>query len=88
MSTTTTHSHAPLSWKQADDFVHVATRNGEYAGFIESDGTVHVVHDNHGNELGSFSSHIDARRALDGVPRRAARSFGQALRRHLRRARS
>ncbi|WP_307361437.1 hypothetical protein [Microbacterium murale] len=84
----TTHSQAPLSWKQADDNVHVATRDGEFAGFVEFAGTAHVVHDSHGNELGAFATLSDARRALDGSPRRATRSIRQTLRRHLSRARS
>jgi hypothetical protein len=88
MSSTSTHSHAPLTWKQADDFVHVATRDGEFAGFVEFDGTTYIVHDNHGNELGSFASSSDARRALDGPQRRTARSIRQTLRRHLSRVRS
>lgn len=56
MSSTTTHSHAPLTWKQADDFVHVATRNGEFAGFVEFDGAQHLTRDNHGNNLGAFAT--------------------------------
>lgn len=88
MSSTTTHSHAPLTWKQADDFVHVATRNGEFAGFVEFDGAQHLTRDNHGNNLGAFATLADARRALDGSPRRPTRSIRQTLRRHLSRARS
>lgn len=88
MSSTTTHSHAPLSWKQADDHVHVATRDGEFAGFVEFDGVKHLTHDSHGNNLGAFATLADARRALDGSARRATRSIRQTLRRHLSRARS
>ncbi|GAB3632192.1 hypothetical protein ACNPNP_13870 [Microbacterium sp. AGC85] len=88
MSSTSIRPHAPLNWKQADDFVHVATRDGEFAGFVEFDGTEYIVHDNHGNELGAFATSSDARRALDGTPRRINRSIAQTLRRHLSRARS
>ena len=83
MSNTTTHPPETLTWKQADDDVHVATRDGEFAGFVEIYGRAHVARDNHGTELGSFRSLGDARRALEGSPRRRARSFGQTLRRHL-----
>lgn len=88
MSSTSIRPHTPLNWKQADDFVHVATCDGEFAGFVEFDGTDYIVHDNHGNELGAFATASDARRALDGPPRRATRSITQTLRRHLSRARS
>lgn len=86
MSSTTTHSQ--LSWKQADDDVHVATRDGEFAGFVEIHGASHLVRDNHGAELGSFRTLVDARHALEGSTRRRARSFGHTLRRHLSRARA
>ena len=86
MSNTTTHPPEPLNWKQADDDVHVATRDGEFAGFVEIYGQAHVVRDNHGTELGSFRSLVDARRALEGATRRRPRSFGQTLRRRLSRA--
>ncbi len=88
MSSTSIHSPTPLSWKQADDNVHVATRDGEFAGFVEFDGTKHLTHDSHGTELGAFVTLADARRALDGTPRRNSRSIRQTLRRHLSRARS
>lgn len=88
MSTTTTRPSTPLTWKQADDNVHVATRDGEFAGFVESHGAAYIVHDNHGSELGTFASLPEARRALDGSPRRTNRSVRQTLRRHLRRVRA
>lgn len=88
MSTTSTHSPKPLSWKQADDSVYVATRDGEYAGFVESEDTAHVAYDNHGTDLGSFDTLGDARRALEGSPRRSTRSIRRTLRRHLSRVRS
>lgn len=88
MSNTTIHPPAPLTWKQADDDVHVATRDGEFAGFVEVYGRAHVVRDNHGTELGSFRTLVDARRALEGTSGRRPRSFRQTLRRHLSRAKS
>lgn len=88
MSSTSTHPSLPLNWKQADDNVYVATREGEFAGFVELEGTTHVVHDNHGAALGSFSTLADARSALEYPPRRRTRSISQTLRRHLSRARS
>ncbi|MCE7481139.1 MULTISPECIES: hypothetical protein [Microbacterium] len=88
MSSTSTHPSAPLTWKQADDDVHVATRDGEFAGFVELDGARHVTRDSHGTELGAFATLADARRALDGSARRKTRSITQTLRRHLSRARS
>jgi hypothetical protein len=66
MSTTTTFPPSdPLTWKQADADVHVATRGGEFAGFVEFDGTAHLVHDSHGAALGAFDSLDDAREALE-----------------------
>ncbi len=56
MSTTTFPPSDPLTWKQADTDVHVATRGGEFAGFVEFDGSAHLVRDNHGAELGVFDS--------------------------------
>ncbi len=76
--------HEPLNWKQADDDVHVATRDGEFAGFVEFDGTAHVVHDNHGSDLGSFPTLADARSALED----ARRPLRLTLRRRIRRARA
>lgn len=91
MSNTTTHPPAThrsdLSWKQADDDVYVATRNGEFAGFVEIDHDGHVARDGHGAELGSFATLADARRALEGSTQRRGRSFVQTLRGHLRRVR-
>lgn len=88
MSNTTTHPPETLTWKQADDDVHVATRDGEFAGFVEIYGRAHVVRDSHGTELGSFRTLVDARNALEGSSRRRPRSFRQTLRRHLNRTKS
>ncbi|MBS1674140.1 MAG: hypothetical protein JSS74_09270 [Actinobacteria bacterium] len=65
-----------ITWKQADHDVHVATRDGEYAGFVESDGSAHVLHDRHSRRIGSYPSLSAARRALEtsGAPAAAAPS--------------
>lgn len=86
MSSTTTHSD--LHWKQADENVYVATRDGEFAGFVELSADAHVVHDDRGAELGAFPTLVEARRALEGGSGRSIRSIRQTLRRHLTRARS
>lgn len=88
MSSTTTRPPEHLTWKQADDDVFVATRDGEFAGFVEVADAGHVVRDSHGTELGEFASLADARRALEGATHRRRRSFGQTLRRHLGRTAS
>jgi hypothetical protein len=80
--------HESLDWKQADDDVHVATRDGEFAGFVEFDGTAHLVRDNHGTELGSFGTLADARRALEGGARPDGHPLRLRLRRRIRRARA
>lgn len=67
MSTTTFSPYDPLTWKQADADVHVATRDGEFAGFVEFDGTVHLVHDHQGVEIGAFPRLDDAFAALEGT---------------------
>ena len=82
MTTTTVPPSTPLTWKQADVDVHVATRNGEFAGFVEFDGSVHRLRDERGTDLGSFSSLDEAQRAgASPVPPRAPR-------RRVRRARA
>ena len=95
MSTTTFPPSDPLTWKQADADVHVATRNGEFAGFVEFDGTAYLVRDNHGAELGAFDSLDDARFALERTqhaktPLTQGRALvlPRALRRRPRRARA
>lgn len=91
MSTTTFPPSDPLTWKQADADVHVATRAGEFAGFVEFDGTTHLVRDNHGTELGTFDSLDDAFRALEEAqePVRSGSAFlPRAWRRAARRARA
>ncbi|WP_435749128.1 hypothetical protein [Microbacterium sp. PMB16] len=90
MSTTTFPPSDPLTWKQADADVHVATRNGEFAGFVEFDGTAHLVRDNHGTDLGAFDSLHDAFRALEEAHESAAspQFLPRAWRRRARRARA
>lgn len=68
MSITTFHPSDPLTWKQADTDVHVATRAGEFAGFVEFEGNAHRVRDARGVDLGAFVTLEDARNALE-VPR-------------------
>ncbi|GAB3598445.1 hypothetical protein [Microbacterium tumbae] len=77
-----------LNWKQADDDVHVATRDGEFAGFVEFDGTAHVVRDNHGADLGAFPTLADARLALESARRASRHPLKLTLRRRIRRARA
>ncbi|KJL21411.1 hypothetical protein RN51_02431 [Microbacterium oxydans] len=94
MSSTTLPPSDPLTWKQADTDVHVATRGGEFAGFVEFDGSTHLVRDNHGAELGGFDSLADAFRALEDAnrPSRTASDLPSILprawRRRTRRARA
>ncbi|WP_282848292.1 hypothetical protein [Microbacterium oxydans] len=94
MSSTTLPPSDPLTWKQADVDVHVATRGGEFAGFVEFDGSAHLVRDNHGTELGVFDSLEAAFRALEDAnrPSRSTPDFPSILprawRRRTRRARA
>lgn len=94
MSSTTLRPSDPLTWKQADVDVHVATRGGEFAGFVEFDGSAHLVRDNHGTELGVFDSLDAAFRALEDAnrPSRSTPDFPSILprawRRRTRRARA
>lgn len=94
MTTTTFPSSDPLTWKQADSHVHVATRDGEFAGFVEFDGVSHVVRDNHGTDRGTFESLDDARVALESTHpvKSSAQGFPfrvlRPLRRRPRRARA
>lgn len=88
MSTTTVPPSDPLTWKQADVDVHVATRAGEFAGFVEFDGIAHVVRDARGADLGAFDSLDAAFRALDDAQQPAPRPELRAWRRRMRRARA
>jgi len=88
---TTTYPSDPLTWKQADIDVHVATRDGEFAGFVEFDGAAHLVRDHRGTGLGSFDTLDEAFRALedaqDPAPRPPLR-MPRMLSRRPRRARA
>lgn len=94
MSNTTYPTSNSLAWKQADADVHVATRDGEFAGFVEFDGVTHRVRDNHGADLGAFLTLDAAFLALEGVhtPTRQGgslpRFLPRAWRRRSRRARA
>lgn len=76
-----------LTWKQADDHVHVATRDGEFAGFVEFDGRTHLARDGRGAEIGAFASLADARHALENARRTSPEALRVRLRRQLRRVR-
>ena len=91
MSSITLSATDPLTWKQADDDVHVATRGGEFAGFVEFVGSAHLVQDGRGTAVGAFPTLGDARRALEAithVPRRRRGAVAPIWRRMLRRARA
>lgn len=77
-----------LTWRQASDDVHVATRDGEFAGFVEVSGRAHVVRDNHGAELGTYPTLSAARAALEGAPSGRRIPVRALWRRRPRRARS
>jgi hypothetical protein len=91
MSTTTIYSSDPLTWKQADTDVHVATRDGEFAGFVEFDGTAYPVRDARGSDLGTYATLDAAQTALESAhaptPTRRGRGLPRALWRRPRRAR-
>ncbi|MGN8027511.1 hypothetical protein [Microbacterium sp. 22242] len=71
-----------ITWKQADRDVYVATRDGEYAGFVAVDGSSHVLHDRHSRRLGSYPSLSAARSALEsfGAPAAAPRRGRRTVR--------
>ena len=73
--------NTPLTWKQADHDVYVATHDGEYAGFVTVDGSAHVLHDRHSRRLGSYPSLSAARNALDSLGAPAAKAAPAAARR-------
>lgn len=54
-----------LDWRQADDEVVVATRRGEFAGFVTLAGVRYEAHDRLARILGSFSDPFEARDALE-----------------------
>jgi hypothetical protein len=59
-----------LTWRQAADDVFVATRDGEFAGYIAVDRQRHVAHNRHSRRIGAFPTLAAARAALgDGRSR-------------------
>ncbi len=59
-------STAPsLTWLQADDDLFVATRRGEYAGFISRAGDCYEAHSGRGDLLGARLSAEEAASALE-----------------------
>jgi cold shock CspA family protein len=59
---------SPLDWRQADDDVLVATRAGEYAGFVhDSDGRFHA-HSATGQDLGIHATLEAAQASVDTPP--------------------
>lgn len=92
MSKTTSPPPDPLTWKQADLDVHVATRAGEYAGFVEFDGTHHLARDARGSALGTFDDLDGAQQALEFShephSKRGKGGFPAVFRRRPRRARA
>ena len=75
-----------LEWKQASDDVFVATRAGEFAGYVAVQSENHTTFDNTGRELGTFTELGDARRALT-APLSARRGRLSSLMRGVRRRR-
>ncbi|MDR6866539.1 hypothetical protein J2Y69_001132 [Microbacterium resistens] len=83
---TSARSDAPLTWKQAADDVFVATREGEFAGFVTIEPHAHILHDQHSRRVGSYPTLAAARAALIDDPRPKARRRGaQQARRRRRR---
>jgi len=78
---------AELAWRQADHDVFVATRRGEYAGFVTVDDTAHVVHDSHNRRIGCYPSLAAARQALVDATRPPSRGRERLRRRILARRR-
>ena len=78
---------AELAWQQADDDVFVATSQGEFAGFVTIDNSIHVVHDNHSRRIGSYPTLAAARQALVDATRPPSRSRERLRRRILERRR-
>jgi cold shock CspA family protein len=56
-----------LVWRQAADDIHVATADGEFAGFIAEDGDTYIAHDSHSRPRTTAASLDDARAAVDAL---------------------
>ncbi|MGF2949162.1 hypothetical protein [Microbacterium alcoholitolerans] len=78
---------AELAWQQADDDVFVATSQGEFAGFVTVDRSIHIVHDRHSRRIGSYPTLADARQALVDATRPPSRRRERLRRRILSRRR-
>lgn len=63
-----------LAWKQADHDVFVATRAGEFAGFVTVDVHTHIAHDRLSRRIGSYPTLAAARQALADATRPPSRS--------------
>src|SRR5690606_5467853 len=59
---------SPLLWRQADLDVHVATRDGEFAGFIVDQGGSFELYDHHSARLGVHATFEAAQSALAAPP--------------------
>jgi cold shock CspA family protein len=65
---------------QADHDVHVASRSGEYAGFVEFDGARYRTHGSLGEPVGDFATSAAAMAALDqSTASSATRTVGTSL---------
>lgn len=53
-----------VAWKQAADDVYVATRAGEFAGYIAAQPGANTLFDAHSGVIGTFATVAEARRAL------------------------
>lgn len=62
-----------LAWRQADAGVFVATKAGEYAGFVTVEQNTHIVHDSHSRRIGSYPTLAAARQALVDATRPPSR---------------
>ena len=59
------HNPSPLAWRQADDDVFVATRAGEYAGFIDTTTRGFRAYGSRGEDLGVSATSDIARAAVE-----------------------
>lgn len=73
-----------VAWKQAADDVHVATRDGEFAGYVATDAGGSTLFNAHGATIGTFPTIAEATDALSAPVRttRAPRFF--RIRRRIR----
>ena len=76
-----------LAWQQADHDVFVATNQGEFAGFVTVDRSIHIAHDSHSRRIGSYPTLAAARQALVDATRPPSRRRERLRRRILARRR-